>query len=141
MKILKQNIITNEEARGWIIRNLLEKDGLFKLSEENIASICELTEGSLINFVKASVYEMFITIWKFPSFYMFNITSLVLPGYSGSDMKNLVKDASMGPLREALGRGIDISKLQKEDMRPVTLQVLYNSSTYFTYKHWADLFI
>ena len=42
-------------------------------------------------------------------------------------MKNLVKDASMGPLREALGRGINISTLQKEDMRPVTLEVLENS--------------
>lgn len=38
-------------------------------------------------------------------------------------MKNLVKDASMGPLREALSQGIEITKLKKEDMRPVTLQV------------------
>lgn len=38
-------------------------------------------------------------------------------------MKNLVKDASMGPLREALMQGIEITKLKKEDMRPVNLQV------------------
>ena len=38
-------------------------------------------------------------------------------------MKNLVKDASMGPLREALRQGIEITKLKKEDMKPVTLQV------------------
>lgn len=38
-------------------------------------------------------------------------------------MKNLVKDASMGPLREALKQGIEITTLKKEDMRPVTLQV------------------
>ena len=38
-------------------------------------------------------------------------------------MKNLVKDASMGPLREALRQGTEIAKLKKEDMRPVTLQV------------------
>lgn len=44
-------------------------------------------------------------------------------GYSGSDMKNLVKDATMGPLREALKRGIDITNLTKDDMRLVTLQV------------------
>lgn len=38
-------------------------------------------------------------------------------------MKNLVKEASMGPLREALRQGIEITRLQKEDMQPVTLQV------------------
>jgi hypothetical protein len=40
-------------------------------------------------------------------------------------MKNLVKDASMGPLREALQRGVEITKLSKEDMRPVMLKVLF----------------
>ena len=38
-------------------------------------------------------------------------------------MSNLVKEASMGPLREALMQGIDINKLRKEEMRPVMLQV------------------
>lgn len=38
-------------------------------------------------------------------------------------MKNLVKDASLGPLREALKQGFEITKLKKEDMRPVMLKV------------------
>ncbi|KAL1830968.1 hypothetical protein DCAR_0100921 [Daucus carota subsp. sativus] len=79
--------LPSSDARAWIIRNLLQKDGLFKLSEEDTNTICKLTEG-----------------------------------YSGSDMKNLVKDASMGPLREALRQGVEITKLNKEEMRPVTLQ-------------------
>ncbi|PUZ67005.1 hypothetical protein GQ55_3G395600 [Panicum hallii var. hallii] len=79
--------LPSSEARAWIIRNLLEKDGLFMLSEEETSEICKLTEG-----------------------------------YSGSDMKNLVKDASMGPLREALQRGVEITKLSKEDMRSVMLK-------------------
>ncbi|KAJ9540518.1 hypothetical protein OSB04_027024 [Centaurea solstitialis] len=84
--------LPSSEARAWIIRNLLEKDGLFKLSTEDIDSICKLTEG-----------------------------------YSGSDMKNLVKDASMGPLREAFTQGTEITNLKKEDMRAVTLQDFENS--------------
>lgn len=79
--------LPSSEARAWIIRNLLKKDGLFDLSDEEINTICKLTEG-----------------------------------YSGSDMKNLVKDASMGPLREAFQKGIEIANLKSEDMRPVTLQ-------------------
>ncbi|KAJ9540353.1 hypothetical protein OSB04_026859 [Centaurea solstitialis] len=81
-----------KEARAWIVRNLLEKDGLFKLSNEDIDTICKSTEG-----------------------------------YSGSDMKNLVKDASMGPLREAFTQGIEITNLKKKDLRAVTLQDFENS--------------
>lgn len=33
------------EARAWIARSLLEKDGLFKLSNEEMDIICNLTEG------------------------------------------------------------------------------------------------
>ncbi|KAI3748138.1 hypothetical protein L6452_11036 [Arctium lappa] len=84
--------LPSSEARAWIVRNLLEKDGLFKLSTEDIDSICKLTEG-----------------------------------YLGSDMKNLVNDASMGPLREAFRQGTEITKLKKEDMRAVTLQDFENA--------------
>ncbi|KAJ9540521.1 hypothetical protein OSB04_027027 [Centaurea solstitialis] len=86
------HLVGCKEARAWIVRNLLEKDGLFKLSTEDIDTICKSTEG-----------------------------------YSGSDMKNLVKDASMGPLREAFTQGIEITNLRKEDLRAVTLQDFENS--------------
>ncbi|PQP94508.1 fidgetin-like protein 1 [Prunus yedoensis var. nudiflora] len=69
--------LPSSEARAWIVQNILDKDGLFKLSREDIDSICNLTE---------------------------------------------VKDASMGPLREALKQGIEITKLKKEDMRAVTVE-------------------
>ena len=59
-----------------------------------------------------------------------------MPGYSGSDMKNLVKDASMGPLRDALRQGIEITRLSKEDMRPVTLQVNAMLETEFVIVKW-----
>ncbi|KAI3520681.1 hypothetical protein L1887_10131 [Cichorium endivia] len=107
--------LPSSEARAWIVRNLLNKDGLFKLSTEDIDSICKLTEG-----------------------------------YSGSDMKNLVKDASMGPLREALKQGAEITKLKKEDMRPVTLQDFENAlqevrpsvslDELGTYENWNNQF-
>ncbi|KAL7615213.1 hypothetical protein Lser_V15G07856 [Lactuca serriola] len=79
--------LPSAEARAWIIRNLLNKDGLFKLSKKDIDTICKLTDG-----------------------------------YSGSDMTNLVKDASMGPIREVLKQGAEITNLKMEDMRSVTLK-------------------
>jgi SpoVK/Ycf46/Vps4 family AAA+-type ATPase len=107
--------LPSSEARAWIIRNLLEKDGLFKLTEEETNIVCKLTEG-----------------------------------YSGSDMKNLVKDASMGPLREALQQGVGITKLNKEDMRPVMLKDFetalqevrpsVSSSELGTYEEWNRQF-
>ncbi|XP_058778963.1 ATPase family AAA domain-containing protein FIGL1 [Vicia villosa] len=84
--------LPSADARAWIARSLLEKDGLFNLSEEEMNIICNSTDG-----------------------------------YSGSDMKNLVKDASIGPLREAINQGMEIAKLKKEDMRPITLQDFKNS--------------
>nr|XP_043639709.1 ATPase family AAA domain-containing protein FIGL1-like [Erigeron canadensis] len=44
-------------------------------------------------------------------------------GYSGSDMKIFVKDAAMGPVREALKECTDPAKLIKDQLRPVTMQV------------------
>lgn len=84
--------LPSAEARAWIVRNLLKKDGLFTLSEDDISQICAGTEG-----------------------------------YSGSDMSNLVKEASMGPLRELLLQGSDINKLRKEEMRPVLLKDFQNA--------------
>jgi len=37
-----------EEARAWIIQNLLKKDGLFTLSDDDMNIICNLTEGKFI---------------------------------------------------------------------------------------------
>ncbi len=44
-------------------------------------------------------------------------------GYSASDMKNLVKEASMGPLHEALMQGREIGNISKDEMRPISVQV------------------
>ncbi|GER38918.1 P-loop containing nucleoside triphosphatehydrolases superfamily protein [Striga asiatica] len=103
------------KARSWIIKNLLEKDGLFNLSDKDTDTICKLTEG-----------------------------------YSGSDMKNLVKDAPKGPPREALKQGIEITKLKKEDMRAVNLQdfekalqevrLSVSLNEFGTYEKWNEQF-
>lgn len=65
-------------------------------------------------------------------------------------MKNLVKDASMGPLREALRQGIQIAQLKKEDMRPVIVQDFesalqevrpsVSSSELGSYETWNQLY-
>lgn len=79
--------LPSHEARAWIIRSLLQRDGLLSLSNEDVDSICRTTDG-----------------------------------YSGSDMKNLVKEASMGPLRELLMQGKDIGSISQHDMRSITVQ-------------------
>lgn len=45
---LHGSVFVIEEARAWIIQNLLQKDGLFTLSEDDMNIICKLTEGKLI---------------------------------------------------------------------------------------------
>ncbi|EPS70922.1 hypothetical protein M569_03831, partial [Genlisea aurea] len=108
--------LPSSEARAWIVRNLLEKDGLFSLSKGDMDRICKLTEG-----------------------------------YSGSDMKNLVKDASMGPLREAVKQqGMEITKVRKEEMRGVKVEDFEKAlqevrasvsvSELGTYEKWNDQF-
>ena len=37
--------LPSAEARSWIVSNLLKKDGLFTLSEDDIRKICDDTEG------------------------------------------------------------------------------------------------
>ena len=50
--------------------------------------------------------------------------NFVILGYSGLDMKNIVKDAlNMGPLKETLRKCIDIANLKKEDTRLVMFWV------------------
>jgi SpoVK/Ycf46/Vps4 family AAA+-type ATPase len=43
------------EARAWIARSLLEKDGLFNLSNEEMDIICNLTDGMNIFPVNHSI--------------------------------------------------------------------------------------
>ncbi|KAM6573185.1 hypothetical protein CsatA_017265 [Cannabis sativa] len=74
-------VTDNEEARAWIIQNLLKKDGLFKLGKEDVDTICKLTEGM--------------------------DKLLHTPLLCGDEV---IQDASMGPLREALTQGIEITK-------------------------------
>lgn len=45
MTSIVDHISWNTEARAWIAKSLLEKDGLFKLSDDDIVSICKFTEG------------------------------------------------------------------------------------------------
>ncbi|WRX12017.1 ATPase [Theobroma cacao] len=54
----------------------------------------------------------------------------VTDGYSGSDMKNLVNEAMMGPIREAIkeaNNGKGICELKPEDLRPVSLKDFKNA--------------
>jgi len=56
------------EARAWIARSLLEKDGLFKLSNEEMDIICNLTEG--IDIIPDN-YSIFCIVVSFSSFSWF----------------------------------------------------------------------
>lgn len=58
----------DEDARAWIIQNLLDKDGLFKLGKEDIASICKLTDGNILRqiiILFVSIYICDFYVWKF----------------------------------------------------------------------------
>eukprot|EP00850_Spirogloea_muscicola_P007121 SM000035S13101 [mRNA] locus=s35:459048:462873:+ [translate_table: standard] len=43
-------------------------------------------------------------------------------GYSGSDMKNLVQEASMVPLRDAITAGLDLASISTDEMRAISAQ-------------------
>jgi SpoVK/Ycf46/Vps4 family AAA+-type ATPase len=43
-------------------------------------------------------------------------------GYSGADMKALCTEAAMGPVRQVIRLGHDISKVRAQDMSPITMQ-------------------
>lgn len=58
-----------EEARAWIVENLLEKDGLFKLSREDIDNICKLTEGTdLLHSVEIQNFYNYLLHFHNPEF-------------------------------------------------------------------------
>eukprot|EP00475_Leptophrys_vorax_P030350 TRINITY_DN45391_c0_g1_i1.p1 TRINITY_DN45391_c0_g1~~TRINITY_DN45391_c0_g1_i1.p1 ORF type:complete len:156 (-),score=9.72 TRINITY_DN45391_c0_g1_i1:52-519(-) len=106
--------LPNKDARAEIVRNLLRKDDILTLSESDVESIAEESQG-----------------------------------YSGSDMRHLIREAAMMPVREAVSLGL-IEKMGKDDLRPVCLQDFRSAlkqvkpsvakAELKSYEEWTDKF-
>ena len=87
------------EARKQIICNLLQ-DQRYSLSEEDFEKLTQRSEGMAGLRIKPSSFELDENLeYSHDIFY----TNPSLPGYSGSDMSNLCREAALGPIRSISG--------------------------------------
>ncbi len=103
-RFVRRQYIPLPEAsvRGEQLRTLLGHQK-HNLNKKDISVLVELTDGMF----------HFVSEWQSPSN---ELTSIITPGFSGSDITALAKDAAMGPLR-SLGEAL--LYMSTEEIRPI----------------------